>query len=70
MAGQPDVHPDRAQPRGERALEHAARAARVAPDDDRVARTAQDLPGRPPEPQRELGREVQVRDAADTISAE
>ena len=70
MAGEQDVHADRAEPGRESALEHPAGAAGVAPDDHRVARTAEDVPGRPAQPQRELRRQVEVRDPADAIGAE
>ena len=67
---QAHLHADRAQPGRERALEHAPAAARVASDDHRVARPAEDMAGRPTQPKRELRREVEIRDASDAIGAE
>ena len=70
MPDQAHLHADRTQPRGERALEHAAASAGVTPDDHRMARPAEDVPGRPAEPKRELRGEVEIRHAADAVGAE
>ncbi len=70
MADETDFHPDRAQSRGESALEHAATSPRVASDDDAVPRSTQDIARRPAQPQRELRREVLVRDTANAIGPE
>ncbi len=77
----PDAHRDTARGRdagGERVLEHEPRAARIAPDQDaRLRRVrpraafAREPGGRPPETERELGRERRaVGDATDTVRAE
>src|SRR5207245_8924462 len=65
MPDQAHLHADRTQPRGERALEHAAASAGVTPDDHRMARPAEDVPGRPAEPKREIRGEVGSREAGD-----
>ncbi len=70
MPDEPDVHAHGAEPGREGALEHAAGPPGVAPDDHRVARPAEDVPGRPAEAQGELGREVEVRDPADAVGTE
>ena len=69
VANEADLHPDRAQPGGERALEHAAASTGVAAYHDRVAGTAEHVPGRAPEPERELRRQIEVGDTADPVGA-
>ena len=69
VANKADLHPDRAQASRERALEHAAAATGVATDHDRVAATAEHVPGRAPEPERELRRQIEIRDTADPVGA-
>src|SRR5581483_6001582 len=64
------VDADRAEPRRERSLEHAAAPPRVTADDDRVPAAAEHVARGAPEAQRELGRELEIRDAADAVGAE
>src|SRR6185503_13212353 len=64
------VDADGAEARREGALEHPAAAARVSPDDDRVPRTAEHVPGRTAEAQRELRRELAICDAPDAVGPE
>ena len=70
VADQTDLHADGAQTRGERAFEHASAPPRVAPDDHAVPRTAEDVAGGTPQSERELGREVLVRDPANAVGPE
>src|SRR5438876_3891555 len=70
MPDEADLHAHRAEPGGERAFQHAATPARVAPDHDRVTRSTEDVTCRPAEPKRELRGQIEIRDAADAVGTE
>src|SRR5207237_9400144 len=59
-----------AESRGKRALEHPAGPPGIAADDHRVPRPAEDMARGAAEPERELRRQVEVRDATDAVGAE
>ena len=65
-ADEEDVHADRGEARGQRRLEHVARAAGVLADQHPVgvAAVGEVAPGRLPEPERRLGRHRRVVGAA------
>src|SRR6185503_3055899 len=69
VAGEADLHPNGAQTRGERALEHSSTAPRVAYDHDAVARPSEHMTRRATEAEGELRRQVFVRDPADAVGA-
>ena len=70
MADQTDLHAHRAQPRGQRALEHPAAAAGVAAHDHRVTGTAEDMARRSAQAEGELRGQVEIRDPAYPVGAE
>ena len=70
VADETHLHADRAESRGERALEHAATPAGVAADHDRVPRPTEDVARRPTKPKRELRCEIEIRHATNAIRTE